>query len=233
MHGDGANGRGSTGKDAMNESPVTTPPPQNSTQPNGTVFMVDDDPGMRRSTGMLLESAGLPYESYESAGAFLARYTPERRGCLILDLHMPGMNGMELIEQLRAQKIRLPIVVVSGTGTIPLAVKGMKLGVLDFLEKPVSPDTLIERVKAGLETDERQRAESGTVEAARHRLSTLTPRERQLLKLLVSGMANKQIAAELGISVKTVENHRASLMQKTGALNAADLTRMSMLCGEV
>jgi RNA polymerase sigma factor (sigma-70 family) len=198
-----------------------------------TVFMVDDDAGMRKSTGMLLESAGLPYEAYDSANAFLAKYAPDRRGCLILDLHMPGINGMELIEQLRAQKIRLPIVVVSGTGTIPLAVKGMKLGVLDFLEKPVDPDTLIERIRTGLEADERQRADAATADAARERLSSLTPRERQLLKLLVSGLSNKQIAGELGISVKTVENHRASLMQKTGALNAADLTRMSMLGGEV
>ena len=201
--------------------------------PAPTVFMVDDDPGMRKSTAMLLEAAGLSYEAYESASAFTAKYTPQRRGCLILDLHMPGMNGMELIERLRAQNVPLQIIVVSGTGTIPLAVKGMKLGVLDFLEKPVDPDTLIERVKSGLAADERRRVETAAAESARERLSALTPRERQLVKLLVSGMSNKQIAADLGISVKTVENHRASLMQKTGALNAADLTRMTMLCGEV
>jgi two-component system response regulator FixJ len=222
----------------MKDSPATTHtvttarPTQSPTPAAATVFMVDDDPGMRKSTAMLLEAAGLPYEAFESAPAFLAKYTPERRGCLILDLHMPGMHGMELIEQLRSRKVGLPIIVASGTGTIPMAVKGMKLGLLDFLEKPVDPDALIDRVKAGLEMDQRQRTETAAVEAARERLSALTPRERQLLKLLVSGMANKQIAGEMGISVKTVENHRASLMQKTGALNAADLTRLSILGGE-
>jgi two-component system response regulator FixJ len=200
---------------------------------DSTVFVVDDDAAMRRSTAMLLEAADFPCEEFESAAAFLDDYRPARPGCLILDLHMPGMGGLELVERLRGQGVAIPVVVVSGTGTIPLAVQGMKLGVLDFLVKPVDPDVLVEKVRAALDIDRQQRDDAAALVPVRARLASLTPRERQLLKLLVSGLANKQIANELGISIKTVENHRASLMLKTGALNAADLTRMSMLVGEV
>jgi FixJ family two-component response regulator len=206
------------GEDVMNPNPQT-------------VFIVDDDKAMLQSTAMLLEAANLSCEQFTSAISFLAAYDEKRSGCLVLDMHMPGMHGMELVERLREKNIALPIVVVSGTGTVPLAVKGMKLGVLDFLEKPVDSSLLLSKVQAALELDRQQRSSAAALSDVRNRLSRLTPREKELLKLLVSGRLNKQIAAELGISIKTVENHRARLMQKTGALNAADLTRMSMLVG--
>ena len=193
------------------------------------VFVVDDDGGMRKSTCVLFESVGLQYREFESATAFLQAYDPVMPGCLVLDLHMPGMSGIDLVERLRADRAMLPILIVSGTGTIPLAVKGMKLGVLDFLIKPVDPSILIAKVQAALELDAQQRNDASSLNAIRQRLSTLTTREQELLKLLVSGMANKNIASEMGISIKTVENHRANLMDKTGALNAADLVRMAML----
>ena len=202
-------------------------------QPNvPTVFVVDDDPGIRRSTEMLLESADLACQAFASAGDFLDEYAPDRPGCLVVDLHMPGMNGLDLIEQLRARKVALPVLIVSGTGTIPVAVAGMKLGVLDFLVKPADPDLLLTKVKVALQIDAQRRTDSAALDRVRARLSSLTPRETQTLRLLVTGLANKQVASELGISIKTVENHRARIMQKTGALNVADLTRMSMLAVE-
>jgi FixJ family two-component response regulator len=194
-----------------------------------TVFVVDDDAGMRKSMRMLLESAGLPHQIFDSALAFLDNYRPDRRGCLVLDLHMPGMSGMDLVEKLRAEKVMLPVLIVSGTGTIPMAVQGMKLGVLDFMEKPVDPQVLLGKVRAALALDAQRRSESAELTGIRQRLAALTAREKELLKLLVSGLSNKQVAAQLGISIKTVENHRAHLMEKTGAANAADLVRMSML----
>jgi two-component system, LuxR family, response regulator FixJ len=197
-----------------------------------TVFVVDDDPGLRRSTAVLLDSADLAFEAFDSAAAFLEEYRADRPGCLVLDLHMPGMSGIDLVERLRGEGSHLPILVVSGTGTIPLAVRGMKLGVLDFLVKPVEPDLLVSKIQTALELDARQRTNAAALDAIRRRLAALTPRERELLRLLVSGMANKTIAGELGISIKTVENHRASLMEKTGANNAADLVRMAMLVGQ-
>lgn len=198
---------------------------------SSTVFVVDDDPGMRRSTIMLLEAANFDVEEFDSAEKFLEAVPRDRPGCLILDLHLQGMHGIELVERLRSQKRLIPIIVVSGTGTIPLAVKGMKLGVLDFLVKPVESDAFIAKVRSALELDEKQRATAVASEEVKRRIASLTPRERELLTLLVAGNSNKQIAYKLGLSIKTVENHRANLMQKMDALNVADLTRMSVVEG--
>jgi two-component system response regulator DctR len=196
-------------------------------EPN--VFVVDDDAAMRMSTTTLLRAASLPHIAYGSAKAFLADYHPDTPGCLLLDLNLPGMSGMDLIEQLRAQNCLLPVLIISGTGTIPIAVRGMKLGVVDFLEKPVSPGVLIPKVQAAMELDAQRRIDATGLAQLRQQLANLTPRERELLKLLVGGASNKIIAAELGISIKTVENHRAHIMQKTGAVNTADLVRISLL----
>ena len=193
------------------------------------VFVVDDDPGMRDSTSALLDSAGLRSRTFEAAEQFLNEYSPDTEGCLVLDLHMPGISGTDLIERMRAKQYMLPVLVVSGTGTIPVAVQVMKLGIVDFLEKPVDPRLLIAKVRAALELDVSRRADAASLAQVRQRLSQLTVRERELLQLLVSGSSNKQIASQLGISVKTVENHRAHIMAKTGAANAADLVRISML----
>ena len=198
---------------------------------NPTVFVVDDDPGMRASTGMLLESSGLRHEAFASAADFLDSYDKAQPGCLVVDLSMPGMGGMDLLQHLRSHGIRIPALIVSGTGSIPLVVQGMKLGIVDFLEKPADPVLLIEKVRIALELDEQQRADQASLQPIAQKLATLTAREKELLALLVRGLSSKQVAAALKISIKTVENHRAHLMQKTGALNAADLTRMAMLAG--
>jgi FixJ family two-component response regulator len=193
------------------------------------VYVVDDDPGMRQSTTLLLQSAGLSCAAYASAGDFLGAYQPRRAGCLILDLQLPGMGGIDLVEELRTRGMALPVLIVSGTGTIHMAVKGMKLGVLDFLEKPADPQTLLTKVRAALDLDARNRAEAAEKQDIRDRFASVTSRERELLKLLVEGQSSKQIASMLGISIKTVENHRTHLMEKTRATNIADLVRMSML----
>lgn len=193
-----------------------------------TVFLVDDDPGMRKSTGMLLQAANLPCEVFESAADFMRAVRPETPGCLLLDLHMPEMNGLQLIEQLRAADVHMPILMVSGAGTVSLAVEGMKLGAVDFLEKPVDHQVLLQKVQTALRQDADRRLTLGNVSEIRVRLAQLTGREREVLRLLIDGLANKQVAATLGLSVKTVENHRARLMEKTGALNAADLVRMAL-----
>jgi len=193
------------------------------------VYVVDDDPGMRRSTSLILDTANLLNATFDSAEAFLRDVPPESEGCLALDLHMPGMSGLDLVARMRVSKYRMPVLMVSGTGTVPLAVEGMKLGLFDFLVKPVDPDILLSKVQAALQLDDQQRNNVAEVDAICQRLSNLTPRETELLKLIVAGYPNKNIASELGISIKTVENHRASLMAKTGALNAADLVRMKML----
>lgn len=194
-----------------------------------TVFIVDDDPAMRRSTSLLLESANLKHQSFDSAGAFLEGVKPEHPGCLILDLHMPGMSGMDLVAKMRSDKFTQPILIVSGTGTVPVAVEAIKFGVIDFLVKPVDPDTLLGKVKSAVEADLQERADNEQLDQIRQRLASLTPREKELLDHIVAGMPNKNIATTLGISIKTVENHRASLMAKTNALNAAHLVRMTMM----
>lgn len=195
------------------------------------VYVVDDDPGMRKSTHRLLESARLPCQVYESASDFLAAFSHDHAGCLVLDMSMPGMSGMDLIERLRAIGAQLPVVVVSGTGNIALAVKGMKLGVVDFLEKPVDPEVLLERITAALEHDARQRKAGSVVAELRKQFAALTARELEVVKCLVRGLSNKQVAAELKIAVKTVDNHRTRAMAKTGALNAADLSRLAIEAG--
>jgi two-component system response regulator FixJ len=198
-------------------------------QQKPTVFVVDDDAGMRNSMNILLEEALLHCAAYDSAGAFLADYHRDLPGCLLLDLHMPGMSGMALIEQLRAQEHLLPVIVVSGTGTIMKVVQGMKLGVVDFLEKPVNPRALIPKVNAAIALDSKRRTDATSQAAMRRRLSHLTLREGELLELVVCGETNKSIASKLNISIKTVENHRARIMEKTGSRKVADLVRLSHL----
>ena len=197
-----------------------------------TVFIVDDDPAIRRSTAMLLESDGLTSEQFGSADDFLDADTFDRAGCLVLDLHMPGINGLDLVERMHRRQVTLPIIVVSGTGTIPQAVTGMKLGIVDFLVKPANPDLLLAKVRGAIQLDAQLRTGAAALAEIRVRLAALTTREREALRLLVTGLSNKQVAAEMGISIKTVENHRSSIMQKSGALNVADLTRMSMLVND-
>ena len=196
------------------------------------VCVVDDDPGMRRSLEMVLESAELPVRLYASAELLLEDLTGDLRdccGCVLLDLQMPRTTGIELLRRFRELGYDSPVIVITGTATVLSAVESMKLGAIDFLEKPIDHRTLLNKVQQALAGYAAKRAEASEVDGVRQRMSNLTDRELELLRLVVRGLANKQIAGEMGISIKTVANHRANLMAKTGALNAADLVRMSMI----
>ena len=195
------------------------------------VYVVDDDAGVRKSMCMAMEAAQLPARAYASAEEFLGDYQPNAPGCVVLDLSMPGMSGLELLKHLRAQGVELPVLIVSGTATVPKAVEAMRLGIVDFLEKPADHRTVMQKVQDALAKDAVRRADAAEVESVRRRFAALTERERELLKLVINGRSNKQIADDMGISIKTVANHRAHLMEKTGALNAADLVRISMIAG--
>jgi two-component system, LuxR family, response regulator FixJ len=195
------------------------------------VHFVDDDPGMRNSLLMLAQSASLPARAYASAEEFLAGMpsAAECPGCLVLDLRMPGIGGIELLQRLRTALNDIPVILISAHADVPDAIRGMKLGAVDLLQKPMEPTALLEAVQRSLELSQhlhRQRAEA---ESVTRRFANLTARELQLLQLIVDGHSNKQIASQMGISIKTVANHRASLMAKTEAINAADLARLFTL----
>ena len=198
-------------------------------QPTATVYIVDDDPGIRKSLMMLAESESISARAFTSAEEFMAQFNPKLPGCVVLDLRMPGMSGLELLQRLRTSQNDVPVILVSAHADVPDAVRGMKLGAVDLLQKPVETGALIEAIQRSLAlsaTLVRSRAEN---EANRQRFGRLTSRERQLLDHVVNGLVNKQIAVEMGISIKTVANHRASLMTKTGAANAAELARLYTL----
>ncbi len=202
------------------------------THPKTTVYIIDDDPGIRKSSRLAMETAGLIAATYASGEEFLDEYHPNRTGCILLDLRMPGMSGIQVIEKLRTLKVNMPIIMLTGHGDVPRnAGDAMKLGSLDWLEKPGDYQILITKVRAALNLNASQHQIESDTLAVRQRFSGLTARELELLKLIIGGNANKQIAAELGISIKTVANHRASLMAKTGAANAADLARLSTIAG--
>jgi two-component system response regulator FixJ len=195
------------------------------------IHIVDDDPGMRKSLQMVMDAADLTACTYESADLFLAQADLKTPGCIVLDLRMPGMGGIDLLKHLQDGRIDIPVIVISAHADIKTAVRSMKLGAIDVLPKPFEPQDLVAGARRAIEksiASHHQRMES---DAIRERLETLTKREWDLLRLVVAGNSNKQIAADLGISIKTVANHRANLMVKTRALNAADLARMSTIAG--
>lgn len=194
-----------------------------------TVFLVDDDAAVRDALQVLLKSVGIRTQAYPTADKFLAEYDPKQPGCLVLDIRMPGMDGLELQKQLNAKRIALPIIMVSGHGDIQMAVDAVKAGAVDFLEKPLREHTLLERIRTAIERDaasRRQQAERASVET---RLSALSAREREVLDLVIAGKQNKTIAAELEISHKTVEFHRSNLMTKLQAKTVADLIRLAQV----
>lgn len=199
--------------------------------PEHPIYLVDDDPAVRDSLSVLLEVEGFQVVAFESAETFLAAWTPGRRGGLLLDVRMPGMDGLELLERLHRLDPALPVVVMTGHGDVPLAVRAMKAGALDFVEKPLAQPTLLEAVRALLAHDaerESRRREEGAV---RERLAGLTPREREVLDRLVAGQPNKVIAYELGISARTVEVHRGRVMEKMAAKSLSHLVRMALQGG--
>ncbi|WP_374306271.1 response regulator FixJ [Methylocella sp.] len=193
------------------------------------VHLIDDDDAVRQALGFLLMTSGFAVRAHESATAFLERFDPARPGCVVTDVRMPGIDGLELLRLLRRQRVRPPVVVMTGHGDVPLAVEAMKAGAVDFLEKPFDDESFLAAVRLALERarDDAPRAEAAA--AARARLDALSAREREVLAGLVAGRQNKAIAYDLDISPRTVEAHRAAVMAKTGASSLSDLVRMALL----
>lgn len=194
------------------------------------VHVIDDDDGLREALGFLLEVHGIDARFYASANAFLDAL-PVEEGCILTDVRMPGLTGLELVRELRDRDAAFPVVVMTGHGDIPLAVEAMKAGVVDFIEKPFEDERLIGSLRSAL-TQLRTVSEPGAGRAAaQSRLAQLSPRERDVLEGLVEGKLNKQIAFDLSISPRTVEIYRANLMAKTGARNVAELMRIALAAG--
>jgi len=193
-----------------------------------TVFVVDDDEGVRNSLRFLLKSVGLTTRTLDSASEFLEAYKASQPGCLVLDVRMPGMSGLELQQQLNLRGAVIPVIFITGHGDIPMAVEAMQQGAFDFLQKPFRDQDLIDRIQRALERDAKNRAALDQHAKIRERLESLTPREREVLALMTRGKPNKIMAAELGVSQRTVEIHRARVMEKSGATSLAQLVRMVM-----
>lgn len=198
---------------------------------SATVFLVDDDAAVRDSVGILLETAGLVAESYDSAESFLAAVGPDRTGCIVLDMQMAGMGGLDLQTELARRGIRLPIIFLTAHGDIPATVRAMKAGAVDFLTKPVDGALLLDRVQAGLARGRKDQEDGQATEAARTRLAKLTERELKVLALAIAGHPNKEIARRLGISFRTVEVHRSHILLKTGAESLLELARLAAASG--
>lgn len=191
-----------------------------------TVFIVDDEDAVRDSLELLLRSTGLRTRSFASAHEFLASFTEGPAGAMVLDVRMPRMSGMELQQELNRRGWVMPLIFVTGHGDVPMAVEAMREGALDFIQKPFNDEELIRRVRTALEHDERQRTQLRARDELRHRATSLTPREREIAERLAAGQANKVIALDLDLSERTVELHRARVMQKMGARGIAQLVQM-------
>ena len=195
------------------------------------VHVIDDDEAMRQSLQFLLDTAGYAARTYESAIQFLDHVDALEPGCIVTDVRMPEMNGLELVRRLRTRGVTLPVIVITGHGDVPLAVEAMKSGVADFLEKPFDDEQLLSAVRAALDSkvaDDRNDTEKQRFETM---LAGLSPREQDVLRGVVAGKPNKIIAYELGISPRTVEVYRANVMSKTGAASLSELVRMALLAG--
>jgi FixJ family two-component response regulator len=203
------------------------------TQPM-VVYLVDDDADVRASLRMLLESVGIQVQSYPDADRFLKDYQGDQSGqpsCLLLDVRMPGLSGMALLEKLHQESVHLPVIILTGHGDIPMSVQAMKLGAVDFLTKPLNPQKLLDLVQSVLRDHRLQGAEPSSgidPRDAMIRWENLTPREREIFKYIVKGLANKTIAIELGISTRTVETHRAHIMEKMRARTLVDLVMLGL-----
>jgi len=197
-----------------------------------TVFVVDDEEAVLDSVQLLLRSVGLPAETFTSAADFLEAYDADRPGCLVLDVRMPGMSGLELQRELCSQGSILPIVFITAHGDVSMAVEAVKAGAVDFIQKPFRDQDLIDKVQQALELNARTREELADVGVITARLATLTAREREVMHLVVEGKANKVIAHELGLSQRTVEIHRSRVMEKMKASSLAQLVKMAMRADE-
>jgi FixJ family two-component response regulator len=193
-----------------------------------SVFVVDDDDAVRNSLRLLLKSVGLPTVAFASAREYLDSWHPAQPGCLVLDVRMPGMSGLELQEELNRRGAIIPVIFISGHGDIPMAVEAIQHGAFDFLQKPFRDQDLIDRVQRALAADNANRQSLAQRDVLRQRYGSLTPREQEVLVLVTKGKANKVMAGDLDISQRTVEIHRARVMEKMGAQALAQLVRMAM-----
>jgi FixJ family two-component response regulator len=193
-----------------------------------TVFIVDDDQEVREAIQLLMESVGLTARSFDSAQAYLEQFDPTRPGCLVLDVRMKGMSGLDLQQRLTQAPIHPPVIVITGHGDVPMAVRAVKAGAVDFIEKPFNDQTLLDAVHRAFDQDARNRGQASRLADIQERLTRLTPREREILDQVIAGKRNKVIAIDLGISQSTVEAHRAKVMEKMEARTLSDLMRMMM-----
>lgn len=193
-----------------------------------TVFIVDDEKAIIDSLTLLMKSIGLPIKTFSHAQKFLDAYDTEEPGCLLLDIRMPHMSGLELQDYLNRQKCELPIIFMSGHGDIPMAVDAIKKGALDFIQKPFQADELLKKIEAAFLVDKSRRSKKNNTPELIDKFELLTNREREIMEKMINGDANKVIAIDLGISQRTVEIHRAHIMQKTQAKSLAQLIKMAM-----
>ncbi|HEV8332744.1 MAG TPA: response regulator transcription factor [Steroidobacteraceae bacterium] len=196
-----------------------------------TVYIVDDDDGMRRALGILMTTVGYQPAAFAGPRDFLAKYDPSQPACLVLDVRMPEMSGLEVQQHLNRSGSMLPVILVSGHGDIPMAVQAMKDGAFDFLQKPFRDQDLLDRINGALKLDAENRASVDRLADLKQRSDSLTPREREVMALVVDGKANKVIAIDLGLSERTVEIHRANVMEKMGARSVAHLVKMHLMLG--
>jgi len=202
-------------------------------QSTNLVHLIDDDDAVRSSLAFLLGTARIGVRTYETAAAFLAALPDVKSGCVVTDVRMPGMSGIDLLRELQGRKITMPVIVITGHGDVQLAVEAMKIGAVDFIEKPFDDDVFLTAVNAALTRSEKNAEQEGERTRLTEKLATLSNRERDVLEGLVAGKPNKIIAFDLGISPRTVEIYRANVMTKTGAGSLSDLVRMALLSGRI
>ncbi|HEX7116772.1 MAG TPA: response regulator transcription factor [Steroidobacter sp.] len=196
------------------------------------VYIVDDDDGMRRALTVLMTTVGYQAAAFARPSEFLAKYDPNQPGCLVLDVRMPEMSGLQVQQHLNRSGSILPVILITGHGDIPMAVQAMKDGAFDFLQKPFRDQDLLDRINAAIKQDAENRESIERLADLRARVESLTPREREVMELVVDGRANKVIAIDLGLSERTVEIHRANVMEKMGARSVAHLVKMHLTLNE-
>ena len=205
-----------------------TNPPGKESKRKPVIYLVDDDEGMRRALSVLMTTVGYNAVAFARPGEFLAKFEPDQHGCLVLDVRKPEMSGLEVQQHLNRSGALVPVILITGHGDIPMAVQAMKDGAFDFLQKPFRDQELLDRINAALKQDAENRAMVEQQADLRRRAESLTPRELEVMNLVVDGKANKVIAIDLGLSERTVEIHRANVMEKMGARSVAHLVKMQL-----